>query len=87
MKRLFFFVYICCACFMVQAQEATDRTRYLQVNDTVTIRKDNTYFTVDEKGTTIIAHNEPNDNALWRIVWCLYKKESAGIKANTNSNM
>ena len=78
MKRLFFFICICFACVLTaQAVDYSDKTKYLSKGDTVTIRQDGgMYLAVDDRGTTIIAHGEPNDNALWRIVWCLYKQES-----------
>ena len=84
MKRLLFFICICFACVLtMQAQD--NRTFFLQLNDTVTIRynntDNNTYLSVDDNGTTIIAHGEPNDNALWKIVECKYTGSGKNAKS------
>ena len=80
MKRLLFFICTCFACVLT-AQAQDNRTFFLQLNDTVTIRYNDTYLLVDDNGTTIIAHGEPNDNALWKIVGCKYTGSGKNAKS------
>lgn len=64
-----------------QVKQGTTKYDQLKTDDIVTISRDNggnsrTYFTIENNA--IAAHNEPNVNSLWRIVYCAYQKFNWG---------
>ena len=80
MKKLLLIFAIILTAISANAQQQVKegKTKYdqLQTNDIVTISRESggnrTYFTVENNA--IAAHNEPNVNSLWRIVYCAYQK-------------
>ena len=81
MKKLLFIFATILIALSAQAQQqvkqGTTKYNQLQTDDIVTISRDNggnsrTYFTIENNA--IAAHNEPNVNSLWRIVYCAYQK-------------
>ena len=80
MKKLLLIFAIILTAISANAQQQIKegKTKYdqLQTNDIVTISRESggnrTYFTVENNA--IAAHNEPNVNSLWRIVYCAYQK-------------
>ena len=81
MKKLLFIFATILIALSAQAQQqvkqGTTKYNQLRTDDIVTISRDNggnsrTYFTIENNA--IAAHNEPNVNSLWRIVYCAYQK-------------
>ena len=81
MKKLLFIFATILIALSAQAQQQVKQgtTKYDQLvtGDIVTISRDDgsnsrTYFTIENNA--IAAHNEPNVNSLWRIVYCAYQK-------------
>lgn len=84
MKKILLFAYICLACLSAQAQRTVkdNETEFgLKNNDIVTISREanrtRIYLTVNDHGE-IITHNEPNENSLWQIHDCAYKRHDWG---------